>query len=96
MRWKRLRTFAVRSFALVVGLGAAGKAQAPDTTTPSPNMAPVDQYLMEDREAEIALARSAAFMNLPKVSSSSGTAVSHEWRSVESRSPPGWGPVAAY
>src|ERR1700719_1293150 len=27
---------------------------------PYPNMAPVDQYLMEDREAEIALARSAA------------------------------------
>ena len=94
MRRKRLRALVVRSFALVVVLGSAWKAQPQDTTTPYPNMAPVDQYLMEDREAEIA--RSAAFMNLPKVSSSSGTAVSHEWRSVESRSPPGWGPVAAY
>jgi len=96
MRRKGLTAVVVRSFALVVVLGTAWKAQAQDTKTPYPNMAPVDQYLMEDREAEIALARSAAFMNLPKVSSSSGTAVSHEWRSVESRSPPGWGPVAAY
>jgi hypothetical protein len=50
----------VRSVALVVVLGAAWKAQAQGTKTPYPNMAPVDQYLMEDREAEIALARSAA------------------------------------
>ena len=60
MRRKGLRTCVVRSFALVVVLGAAWKAQAQDTKTPYPNMAPVDQYLMEDREAEIALARSAA------------------------------------
>ena len=60
MRRKGLRTFVVRSFALVVVLGAAWKAQAQDTKTPYPNVAPVDQYLMEDREAEIALARSAA------------------------------------
>jgi hypothetical protein len=87
----------VRSFALVVVLGSAWKAQAQDTKTLRRhvrNMAPVDQYLMEDREAEIA--RSAVFMNLPKVSSSPGTALSHEWRSVELRSPPCWGPVAAY
>jgi hypothetical protein len=60
MRRKGLRTCVVRSFALVVVLGAAWKAQAQDPKTPYPNMAPVDQYLMEDREAEIALARSAA------------------------------------
>ena len=60
MRRKGLRTFVVRSFALVVVLGAAWKAQAQDTQTPYPNMAPVDQYLIEDRVAEIALARSAA------------------------------------
>ena len=60
MRQKGLRTFVVRSFALVVVLGTAWKAQAQDTKTPYPNMAPLDQYLMEDREAEIALARSAA------------------------------------
>ena len=60
MRRKGLTTFVVRSFALVVVLGAAWKAQPQDTKTPYPNMAPVDQYLIEDRVAEIALARSAA------------------------------------
>jgi hypothetical protein len=60
MRRKGLRTFVMRSFSLVVVLGAAWKAQAQDAKTLYPNMAPVDQYLMEDREAEIALARSAA------------------------------------
>ena len=53
------RTIAVRSFALVVVLGLAWQAQAQDAKTPYPSMAPLDQYLME-REAEIALARSAA------------------------------------
>jgi hypothetical protein len=37
-----------------------GKRKAQDTKTPYPNMAPVDQYLIADRDAEIALARSAA------------------------------------
>ncbi|HEY1792877.1 MAG TPA: hypothetical protein VGG34_08155 [Opitutaceae bacterium] len=37
---------------------AASRAQAPKN--PYPVMAPVDQYLMADRDAEIALARSAA------------------------------------
>jgi hypothetical protein len=60
MRRKGPTTFVVRSFALVVVLGAAWKAQPQDTKTPYPNMAPVDQYLIEDRVAEIALARSAA------------------------------------
>jgi len=32
---------------------------AQDAATPYPNMAPIDQYLMADRDAEIALARSA-------------------------------------
>jgi len=45
---------------LVVLLGAAWKSQAQDTTTPYPNLAPVDQYMMQDRDSEIALARSAA------------------------------------
>ena len=35
-------------------------AQAQKNVTPYPNMAPVDQYLMTDRNAEIALAKSAA------------------------------------
>ena len=59
MQRKILRAFALASFALVVGLGAAGQAQAQDVKAPYPNMAPLDQYLME-RNAEIALARSAA------------------------------------
>ncbi|HEY6266027.1 MAG TPA: hypothetical protein VIW93_14600, partial [Candidatus Acidoferrum sp.] len=59
MRRKRLRTFAVISFGLVVVLGAAWKAQAQDIKTPYSSMAPLEQYLME-RNAEIALARSAA------------------------------------
>jgi hypothetical protein len=33
---------------------------AQDATTPYPSMAPIDQYLMTDQGAEIALARSAA------------------------------------
>ena len=40
-------------------VGATGKAQAQDVKTPYPNMAPLDQYLME-RDAEIAMSRSAA------------------------------------
>src|SRR5262245_271898 len=47
------------NFALLVVLGTAYQAMAQDATTPYPNMAPIEQYLM-DRTAEIALARSAA------------------------------------
>jgi hypothetical protein len=49
----------VRCLALVAVLGVAWTAQAQDAKTPYPSMAPLDQYLM-DRDAEIALARSAA------------------------------------
>jgi hypothetical protein len=59
MNRKTLGTTALRNFALVVALGAAWQAQAQDAKTPYPTMAPLDQYLME-RNAEIALARSAA------------------------------------
>jgi hypothetical protein len=65
MRRKGLRTFVVRSFALVVVLGAAWKTQAQDIKTPYPGMAPLDQYLME-RNAEISLARSAAPPSIAK------------------------------
>ena len=58
MKRKALRTFAVRSFALVIVLGTVWKAQPQDIKAPYPSMAPLDQYLME-RNAEIALARSA-------------------------------------
>ncbi len=55
----------IKSFALLVVLGLAQhamaqQAMAQDAKTPYPKMAPIDQYLMADREAEIALARSAA------------------------------------
>jgi len=45
---------------LVVILNAVQPGQAEDSRTPYPNMAPVEQYLMADRNSEIALARSAA------------------------------------
>jgi hypothetical protein len=41
-------------------LGVAHHAMAQNATTRYPNMAPIEQYLMADRAAEIALARSAA------------------------------------
>jgi len=44
----------------VVMLGAVRPVRAQDVQTPYPRMAPLDQYLMTDRNSEIALARSAA------------------------------------
>ena len=51
---------ALGCFALAVVLGAAWQAQAQDPKSPYPRTAPLDQYLIADRNAEIALARSAA------------------------------------
>jgi hypothetical protein len=45
---------------LVLLLGPACPAQAQDAKTLYPTMAPLDQYLIADRDAEIALAKSAA------------------------------------
>jgi len=59
MTRKSFRAAALTSFALTAVLGAAWQANAQDIKTPYPNMAAVEQYLME-RDAEIALARSAA------------------------------------
>ena len=64
MKRKALRTLALKSFVLVVVVGAAWQVQAQDAKTPDPQtrypkMAPVDQYMME-RSAEIAMALSAA------------------------------------
>jgi len=59
MRKKKVGANAIKSFALLVVLGTAYQAMAQDAKTPYPNMAPIEQYLM-DRTAEIALARSAA------------------------------------
>jgi hypothetical protein len=60
MNRKVTRTIALGTFALVVVLGGWGQAPAQDAKAPYPSMAPLDQYLMADRDAEIALARSAA------------------------------------
>ena len=57
---KKISAIAIKSFALLVVLGTAYQARSQDATTPYPKMAPIDQYLMTDRGAEIALARSAA------------------------------------
>lgn len=53
-------TIALGALALVVLLSARPTTQAQDAKTAYPSMAPVEQYLMADRNAEIALARSAA------------------------------------
>jgi len=60
MNRRTVRTIAVGSFALVVVLGTARQAQAQHAKAPYPSMVPLDQYLMADRNAEIAMARSAA------------------------------------
>ena len=62
---KKINAIATKRFALFLVLGAAHQAVAqaattPSTTTTYAKMAPIDQYLMADRAAEIALARSAA------------------------------------
>lgn len=57
---KKLAAIAIKGFALLVMLGTAHHAMAQDATTPYPKMAPIDQYLMADQGAEIALAQSAA------------------------------------
>jgi len=60
MRWEIVRTTALQAVVLVVMLSAARPEQAPDAKAPYSSMAPIEQYLMADRNAEIALARSAA------------------------------------
>jgi hypothetical protein len=59
MKTKRT-TIAVWAVALLVSLPAVRRAPAQEATAPYATMAPVDQYLMADRDAEIALARTAA------------------------------------
>lgn len=58
-----LRNAGVMIVALIVQLllaSAACQAQSHEAKTPYPVMAPLNQYLMKDRDSEIALARSAA------------------------------------
>src|SRR5580704_7445312 len=60
MKQKLIRTLALAGCALVVVLGAVWQVQAQDAAASFPRMAALDQYLQTDRDAEIALARSAA------------------------------------
>jgi|SRR5580700_9352353 hypothetical protein len=54
------KTIVWANLLLVAVLSAGWQVQAQDAKTPYPSMAPLEQYLMNDRNAEIALARSAA------------------------------------
>ena len=60
MNRRIVRTLALGTLSLVVMLITAWQALAQDAKAQYPSMAPLDQYLMPDRNAEIALARSAA------------------------------------
>ncbi len=55
----RIRETIAGAFALIIVLTIPWQVRAQDVKAPYPSMAPLDQYLME-RNAEIALARSAA------------------------------------
>ena len=52
----KVSAIVIKSFALLIVLGIALQAMAQEAT----KMAPIDQYLMTDRDAEITLAQSAA------------------------------------
>src|ERR1700747_1818392 len=60
MQRKKVGAIAIKIFALLVVFGTAYQVLAQDAPTPYPKMAPIDQYLMTERDAEIALARSSA------------------------------------
>jgi hypothetical protein len=60
MKRKSVKMMALGFFALALALSAARQVQAQDAKTPYPSMAPLDQYLIADRNGEIALARTAA------------------------------------
>jgi len=60
MREKKVGAIAIQRFALLIVLATSYQAMAQAATTAYPSMAPVEQYLMTDRTAEIALARTAA------------------------------------
>ena len=55
-----VRAITVPVFVMAVMLSAAWAQQAQDAKALYPSMAPIEQYLMANRNAEIALAQSAA------------------------------------
>jgi hypothetical protein len=60
MSRKMIERMLPRALALLVMLGSYCQARAQDAKGPYPSMAPLEQYLITDRNAEIAMARSAA------------------------------------
>jgi hypothetical protein len=60
MNRKRFQAIVSLSFALILILGTTWQTRAQDAKAPYPSMAPLEQYLIADRNAEITLARSAA------------------------------------
>ncbi|MEO6816721.1 MAG: hypothetical protein ABI177_08455, partial [Edaphobacter sp.] len=66
MKRKTFRTMLLGIFVLVLGLGGGWQAQAQVAKAPYPSMAPLDQYLIANRDAEIALARSAAPVSISR------------------------------
>src|SRR5258708_18657034 len=60
MKLAIVRAVSLQSFVLAATLCPAWPQQAQDAKAPYPSMAPLEQYLIADRNAEIALARSAA------------------------------------
>ncbi len=59
MKRETVKMMASWALALALAPSSARNAQAQDAKDPYPSMAPIEKYLM-DRDAEIALARSAA------------------------------------
>ena len=59
MKRETVKMMASWALALALSLSTARNPQAQDAKNPYPSMAPIEKYLM-DRDAEIALARSAA------------------------------------
>ncbi|HTS05436.1 MAG TPA: hypothetical protein VMP68_07625 [Candidatus Eisenbacteria bacterium] len=60
MNLRRLAVVMSLTFASALGVIGITQSQAQGPKTLYPSMAPLDQYLMADRDAEVALARSAA------------------------------------
>ena len=60
MTSETVRALACRIFLLTGIFAVGGSAQAEDLKSSYSSMAPLDQYLMPDRHAEISLAQSAA------------------------------------
>jgi hypothetical protein len=60
MHTKKFAAPSLKNFALLLALATAYQARSQETATTYPKMAPIDQYLMADRDAEIVLARTAA------------------------------------